>query len=169
MSSKRQALSKAGMLKDVQMLVVDNDADSRYLHKTLFEIYGAQVTSMESIADTMALLEDFTPDILICEIRFFNEDALSLIQRIEALELDQNQAIPILVVSAYCSANFAPSLLAMAAYHMLKPINIDHLVDKVWNLVCLTKSTKEFNLPDWLANHRVWEKYSSAVPKHHMA
>lgn len=153
-----QILPSPGMLKDIQILVVDNDSDNRYLHKILFETYGAQVTSLESIADSMAVLEYLIPDILICELRFFDEDILSLIHRVKALSLGCKRTIPILVVSAYCSADFAQKLLVLVEDYLLKPIDINQLVDRVWNLVHLSKSTRQVNVQDWMVRQRSWTK-----------
>lgn len=137
-----QFLPSADILKDIQILVVDNDADSQYLYKILLEIHGAQVTTVKSIADAITFLDCLVPDLLICEIRFFDEDVLALIQRVKAVSLGESQEIPILVVSAYCSASFAQSLLAMVEDYLLKPIDIDHLAGEVWNLVHLGKSAQ---------------------------
>jgi CheY-like chemotaxis protein len=166
MSNKGQTLPNPGIFKDVQILVVDNDADSRYLHKVLLEIYGAQVMTIESIADAMALLEYLVPDILICEIRFFGEDVLSLIQRIKTVALGRDRAIPILVVSASCEASFAQNLLIMVESYLLKPIDLDHLIDEVWNLVYLAKAAQTVNIQDWLVKHRAWKKhYATATTR----
>jgi CheY-like chemotaxis protein len=153
MTYESQSLPHPGILKDIQILIVDNDADSRYLCKTLFEIYGAQVTTLESIANSIALLDHLIPDIVICEIRFFNEDVLSLIQKIKTVSLGRERVIPILVVSAYCVAGFAQNLLTMVEDYLLKPIDIDHLVDEVWNLVHLAKETQKVNIQDWAVKH----------------
>ena len=138
-----QILPSADLLKDIQILVVDNDADSQYLYKILLEIHGAQVTAVKSIADAVVFLDCLVPDLLICEIRFFDEDVLALIQRVKAVSLGGVREIPILVVSAYCSAGFAQSLLTMVEEHLLKPIDIDHLAGEVWNLVHLGKSAQK--------------------------
>ncbi|MBD1874738.1 response regulator [Nodosilinea sp. FACHB-131] len=154
MSDSSQALSNPGLLKDVQILVVDNDADSRYLYKVLFEICGAQVTPVESIADAIALLDDLVPDILICESSFFNEDTSSLVQRIRAVALDRERTIPILVVSAYYLAKFVQKMFPVVEDCLLKPIDVEKLVDEVWNLVRLAKSTEKAGIQDWVIKHR---------------
>ena len=156
---ENQTLPSPGILKDVQILVVDNDADSRYLHKICLETYGAQVTTLESIADAMAHLEYLVPDILICEIRFVNEDVSPLIQRIKTLAKSRDRRIPTLVISASCEASFASNLLATVEDYLLKPIDIDHLVDEVWNLVHLAKTTKKVNIQDWVMKHRGLTKH----------
>ncbi|WP_035984341.1 response regulator [Leptolyngbya sp. KIOST-1] len=158
MSSESQIAFNPGILKDVRILIVDNDADSRYLYKVLFEIYGALVTETESIASAMTFLEWLTPDIVICEVRFFEEDVLLLIQKIKILALGRDRTIPVLIVSAYCAAKFAQSLLTMVEDYLPKPIDIDHLVDEVWNLVHLSKSTRKVNIQDWVEKRKVWTK-----------
>ncbi len=168
MSYENHALPNPGILKDVQVLVVDNDADSRYLHKELFEIYGAQVTTMESIADAITLLESLVPDIVICEIRFLGEDVSALFQRVKAVALGRERVIPILVVSASCLASLAQNLLAGVEDHLLKPIDINHLVDKVWRLIRLAKSTERATTQDWGVKHRDRTNHHSAQvqPQH---
>ncbi|WP_017301646.1 response regulator [Nodosilinea nodulosa] len=168
MSYKSQILPKTDLFKDVQILVVDNDTDSRDLYAFLFETYGAQVASMESIADALTHLECFIPDILICETRFCNEDILTLIQRIKTVDLDRRRVIPtpILTVSAYYSANFIYNLLAMVENHLLKPIDIDCLVDEVWNLVNPLKKPQKANIKDWVMKH-ITQTKQQAVAKTH--
>ncbi|HSM80356.1 MAG TPA: response regulator [Nodosilinea sp.] len=166
MSYESQTLSSFGILKDVQILVVDNDADSRCLYKVLFEIYGAQVTTVDSIADSMTLLEYLVPDILVCELRFLNEDVWPLIQRIKAVALGQGQRIPILVASASCAVSFAQKLLPLVDDYLLKPVDVNHLVDDVWNLVHLAKATKVVNIQDWVLKHKDWAKDHATATTH---
>lgn len=153
-----QTLPNLDILEDIQIIVVDNDCDNRHLHTIVLETYGARVTSLESIADSIAVLEYLIPDILICELRFFNEDILSLIHRVKSISLSYKRIIPILVISAYCSAGFSQNLLTMIEDYLLKPIDIDQLVDQVWSLVHLSKSTRQVNIQDWMAKHRAWTK-----------
>ena len=161
MPNVHQPLANPSILKDVQILVVDNDADSRYLCTVLFESYGATVTTAEFIDDAIALIERFTPDILICEIRFMDEDIWPLIRQIRAVSLSRNHIIPILVASAYCLANFAQDLIANAEAYLLKPVDIESLVDEVWNLVHLSKSSLQPHIQDWVVSHRTWQKHQA--------
>lgn len=161
MSNISQTLPNPGILKNVQILVVDNDFDSRYLCEILFESYGGKVLTVEFIADALILLEHFVPDILICEIRFLNEDIWPLIQQIRAVALGRNRIIPILVISAYCSASFAQDLIEDMESYLLKPIDIDSLVDEVWNLVHLSKALYHTNIQKWVANHKLWKNSKS--------
>lgn len=161
MSNIHQPLSNPAILKDMQIFVVDNDADSRYLCKILFESYGAMVTTTEFIADALALLDSFTPDILVCEIRFMDEDIWPLIHQVRAVSLSRNQIIPILIASAYCLAGFAQDLIASTEAYLLKPFDVESLVDEVWNLVHLSKTSLQPNIQDWMVSHRAWKKHQA--------
>ncbi|NMF81828.1 response regulator [Nodosilinea sp. P-1105] len=161
-----QLLLNPSILAGAQILVVDNDDDSRCICKTLFETCGAQVTTLESIADAVTLLDYLVPDILICEIRFFNEDFLPLIQKAKNIILGQKEAIPILMVSAFCAASFSHDLLAMAEGHLLKPIDIGDLVDEVQNLVRPTQVLQTVNSQDRVVKPRAWKKSHAAATAH---
>lgn len=158
MSNINQSLPNPDILRDIQILVVDNDADTRYLCSVLFESYGATVKTLELVTDALALLDCFTPDILVCETRFINEDAWPLIQRVKAMALDLRRVIPILVASAYPSAKFEQVLTPNIEAHLLKPIDIDCLVDEVWNLIHLSTSTSQPNIQNRVISHRPWTK-----------
>jgi hypothetical protein len=41
--------------------------------------------------------------------------------------------------------------------HLLKPVDIDSLVDEVWDLVYLSKAFCHTNIQDWVANHKIWK------------
>lgn len=166
MSNISQSLPNPGILRDVQILVVDNDADTRYLCSILFESYGAKVTTFELVTDALTRLDCFAPDILICETKFSNEDAWPLIQRVKAMALDLRRVIPILVASAYPSAKFEQNLTPNIEAHLLKPIDIDRLVGEVWNLIHLSKSTNQPNIQDWVNNHRLWTQQTSQKLTH---
>jgi CheY-like chemotaxis protein len=126
--------------QDINIFVVDNDLDSRHLWTFLLEEYQANVMAFESIKDALASLENFVPDLLICEIRFLGESVIPLIERIKEFSVVHEKTIPILITSTYSSANFIhffyPIAVEITAY-LLKPINVDEFVDTVLKLVFL--------------------------------
>jgi CheY-like chemotaxis protein len=125
------------ILKDVQILVVDNHRDSRDLDAFLLESYGANVATIGSIQGALDLLDGLTPDILICEMRFYGESVDSLIERVRHLALIAERAIPILITSTYPATSFAQYLTAKVEAYLVKPIDLDDLVAEVRNLVRL--------------------------------
>jgi CheY-like chemotaxis protein len=130
-------LENLEILKDVKILVVDNHRDSRDLDAFLLESYGAKVVTTGSIKDALGLLNHLTPDILICEMRFNGENVNSLIERVRHLALIAEKVIPILVTSTYPIASFTQHLTAKVEAYLLKPIDLDDLVDYTRNLIRL--------------------------------
>ncbi|HLM00221.1 MAG TPA: PAS domain S-box protein [Pyrinomonadaceae bacterium] len=106
----------------IKILAVDDDADARHLLTTILEKCGAEVKSCESVADALALLEEFKPDILVSDIGMPEEDGYSLINRIRAAENAQ-QRIPAVALTAF--ARVEDRLKALAAgfnMHVPKPV-----------------------------------------------
>lgn len=157
MSNINRSFHNPSLLRDARILVADNDADSLYMYTVLFESCGAQVKTAASISDAIDLLDCFTPDILVCEIQFANETVLPLLQRMKALA-GRDRVIPILAVSAYCSARSAQNLLEFFKFYLLKPTDVEFLVDEVWKLICLSKATNQLNIQDWVAKQKTWTK-----------
>ena len=138
-------------LKDIRVLVVDNDGDSRYLWTVLLESYNAQVKAIGTVKDALSLLDWFIPDILICEIRFLGESVYPLIYQIKYIALSNGKSIPILVASASPLTIFAQHLIVQFEDYLLKPIDIETFVEAVWSLTRLPQlplNTKSLKLLD---------------------
>jgi CheY-like chemotaxis protein len=127
------------ILKDVQILVVDDHRDSRDLDAFLLESYGAHVVTIGSVTGALDILDRLTPDLLICEMRFYGASVDSLIERVRHLALITERVIPVVVTSTYPASSFAQHLTAKVDAYLLKPIDLDDFVDQVWNLVWLNR------------------------------
>ncbi|HEY9622449.1 MAG TPA: response regulator [Crinalium sp.] len=123
-----------GLLKDVQIFVVDNDCDSSDLYAFLLESYGAKVTTLGSIISTLDMLNEFVPDLLICEMRFWGENVLPLIQRMKYIVLSRGRMIPILGISTCSATSLVQQIQVKIEAYLLKPIDLEALVDQVWTL-----------------------------------
>lgn len=130
-----QFLPNSGILTDVQILLVDNDRDSGALYAFLLESHGAEVISLGSIKDALNFLTSYIPAILICDLRFLGETVDPLIQRVRALARHNNRTIPILATSTCPPMSLAQKLMLEIDSHLRKPIDIDCLIEEVWNLV----------------------------------
>lgn len=134
------SLFNSTILKGVQILSVDNDLDSRSLYTIIFESCGGKVITAGSIQEALKLLDWLVPDILICEIRFRGESVDPLIQQIRKIALDQGKEIPILINSTCSPITLAADLKFKIEAYQMKPIDLDHLVQEVWDLVFLAKT-----------------------------
>lgn len=123
------------ILRDVQILIVDSDRDSRELYTFVLENCGARVITTNSVTTGLTLLNELKPKILICETRFSGESIHPLIQRIRYLALRCGQKIPILVTSTFCLAEYSQQWQLWTEAYLLKPVNLDNLVKEVWHLL----------------------------------
>lgn len=149
MLKTNKLLLNSELLKDVQILVVENDFDNRDLYAVLLESYGANVTALGSIKEALACLNGYIPTILICEIRFLGESVYPLIQQVRSLASSISKAIPILVTSTCPPMSLAQQLQVPVEAYLLKPFDLDHFVEQVWNLTHLSEVTYPPSIQEW--------------------
>lgn len=139
-STQNLSLHRHESIQEINILIVENNPDCRYLWEILLEDYRAKVMAFGSIKDALASLGDCIPDILICEIRFPDESVAPLIDQIKHIAVDHDRKIPIMVTSTYSFADFVHYfhyLTAEIAVYLLKPIDADDFVDAASKLVSL--------------------------------
>ncbi|MBD1823023.1 response regulator [Cyanobacteria bacterium FACHB-DQ100] len=122
------------ILKNVPILIVDNDRDSRDLYAFVLDGCGARVTTASSVEDGLASINKLMPRVLICETRFPGESVYPLIHRVKYLALKHGSSIPILITSTFSIAEFTQQPRFKTEAYLLKPVKLDDLVDEVWNL-----------------------------------
>lgn len=149
MSITNELLLNSGLLKNVKILVVDNDRDSRDLYTCLLESYGAKVTPISSIKGALDFLEWYIPTILICETRFLGESIYPLIQHVRHLTLSTGRMVPIMVTSASSPISFAQQWSLDVEAYLLKPIDLNRFVHEIWKLTLLSSVAYPLNLQDW--------------------
>ncbi|MEH2373175.1 response regulator [Nostoc sp.] len=126
------ALSLAGL----NILVVDDDEDSRFYITTVLEADGATVMAVASAEVALKVLPELQPDILICDIAMPGEDGYTLIRKIRALKPDIWGKLPAIALTAYSDSEYR-SLALEAGFqtHVAKPVDPGELVAIVANLV----------------------------------
>lgn len=150
-----ELLLNSEILKGLQILVVDNDRDTRDLYAFLLESYGATVTVTDSIKDTLEILNSYIPNFLICEMRFLGESVSLLIQKIRCLALRSCKIIPIIGTSTCSPASLVQQSQEKVEVYLLKPIDIDYLIYQVWNLTLLSRFASLSSIPDPVAVQNV--------------
>jgi PAS domain S-box-containing protein len=110
-------------LRDVDVLVVDDEADARAVVRRLLEDCGAAVRTASSARDAMDLFCAKPPDVLVCDIGMPGEDGYSLIRRVRTLGKDAGGAVPALALTAYARAeDRMRAVLAGFQMHVVKPV-----------------------------------------------
>ncbi|MEH2333520.1 response regulator [Nostoc sp.] len=122
--------------KNVRLLVVDDDFDTRTLLTYLFELGGAEIITAASAGEAIARMSFFKPDILISDIYLPDEDGYSLLLEARNLEAKRGREISAiaLTASAYEEDRDIALLVGYDIYRC-KPIDLDELAFMVANLI----------------------------------
>ncbi|MGJ5629614.1 response regulator [Nostoc sp. CALU 1950] len=124
-----------GILKGVQVLVVDNDRDSRDLYAFLLKDLSANVITAGSVKEALETLSWFTPNILVCEIRFLGESIYTLLNILSAMEADNGNHIPIIVTSTSTTGTHDQIPDVEFEEYLLKPFDLDKFISIIRNQI----------------------------------
>lgn len=141
-----------GILKGVQVLVVDNDRDSRDLYAFLLEDLSANVISTGSVKEALEILSWFTPNIVVCEIRFLGESIHTLLNKLTAMKADNGNHIPIIVTSTSTIGTHDQIPDVEFEEYLLKPCDLDKFVSLIMKQV--QKNVAEKISPDLVVVHQ---------------
>ncbi|MEH2164208.1 MAG: response regulator [Nostoc sp.] len=123
-------------LNGLQVLLVDDDKDSRELIAFLLEQYGAQVNQAQSAHEALSSLGQAKFDLLISDIGMPDMDGYTLIRQIRKQSPDRGGGIPAIALTAY--AGEIDRQLALAAgfqHHISKPIEPEVLMQAILTIV----------------------------------
>jgi CheY-like chemotaxis protein len=115
------------LLKDLRILVVDDEEDARSLVTAVLEKYGAVVEVVGSTAEALLALQERMPDVIVSDIGMPDEDGYTLIRKVRAQQ--SGHKIPAVALTAY--ARVEDRIRALEAgfqSHVPKPIEPDELV-----------------------------------------
>ncbi|ARV58591.1 histidine kinase [Nostocales cyanobacterium HT-58-2] len=134
-------------LTGIQILVVDDDADMRELAEFILTQSGAQVTTAASAAQALAILNQFIPDLLLCDIGMPEMDGYSLIRQIRKSLPQQGGTVPAIALTAYAGEiNQQQALAAGFQMHISKPVEPEKLVQAIVQLLHPNEQGKFLNL-----------------------
>ena len=121
--------------KDLRVLVVDDETDTRQLISHSITSRGAEVKTCGSAREALELLEQWRPDVLLSDIGMPGEDGYSLISKVRALPPEKGGHTPAAAFTAYAREEDRERALA-AGYqmHIAKPISSDELVSTLAQL-----------------------------------
>jgi len=129
-SSRRESTpTESSLPSGLQVLLVDDEEDSREAMRRILQQNGMLVTTASSAREAFELVERLEPDILLSDIAMPGEDGLSLIRRVRLLPLERGGRVPAAAISAYAGVeDRRKALLAGFHYHIPKPVDAAHLL-----------------------------------------
>lgn len=123
-------------LKDVQVLLVDDERDTRDVIAFILEEAGAIATVVESAIAVLELLPQIKPDILVSDIGMPGMNGYQLIHQIRGLPPEQNGQIPAIALSAYAGEIDQQKARAAGFHqHISKPVEPETLVEAIASLL----------------------------------
>ncbi len=139
-----RAASRQVTLRDVEVLLVDDNEDARDLLETALRDYGARVRTAASAEDAMKVLASGRTrvDVLVADIGMPGQNGYDLIHRLRALP-DPRARVPAIAVTAYATPEDRIRALA-AGYqtHMPKPVDIGVLAAAIAGLAPVRASKR---------------------------
>jgi PAS domain S-box-containing protein len=121
-------------LHNVQVLIVDDETDTREVLRAVLERCGSKVVTAASAAEALKLLEEWKPDVLVSDIGMPGADGYELMSQIRALNTD-NATLPALALTAYVrEEDRSQAFQAGFQNHLSKPVEPVELVKAVAQL-----------------------------------
>lgn len=124
----------------LRVLVVDSDADSRDLLLLLFAQHKVEAIAVTCVSESLEIMQQTCPDLLISEIFLPGEDGYSLISKVKALESADDIQIPAIALTTCAKESDRTRALAAGfCRHLPKPFDVDQLIATV---ACVTNHTE---------------------------
>jgi signal transduction histidine kinase len=119
------------LLAGLQVLVVDDEADTRELVREVLCEVGAEVRTAASATEAWALVRQWSPDVILSDIGMPNVDGLTFISRLR----EEGMRTPAAALTAYArSADRVRALSAGYQAHLAKPAEPAELIALVASL-----------------------------------
>ena len=136
---KRITKKQGKPLHGVNILIVEDDTDSREVLQLFLEQSGATVKSAESSFQAMAILSESNgglPDVIVSDLAMPDEDGYFLISRIRKLSDENGGKIPALALSAFASNDNKQKAFdsGFQKYHT-KPFDPDGIIEDIRELL----------------------------------
>ncbi|WP_414582455.1 AAA-like domain-containing protein [Scytonema sp. PCC 10023] len=126
----------AANLKDVKILIVDDDTDVREFLSFVLQEHGASVTIAASATEALTLMPQSQPNILLSDIAMPEVDGYNLIRQIRAMSPQQGGQIPAIALTDYAGSTTEHKMLAAGFQkYITKPVMPDELMTLIAELL----------------------------------
>jgi PAS domain S-box-containing protein len=111
-------------LTGLRVLAVDDEPDAREMLAKLLKQLGAEIRTCGSAAETLAVLSEWSADVLLADIGMPVQDGYDLIRQVRALPADRGGNVPAVALTAYARPeDQARALAAGFQVHLPKPVD----------------------------------------------
>jgi CheY-like chemotaxis protein len=122
-------------LRGLNILVVEDDSDTRELLRVLLEAQGGTVRAASSVSEALTAYDQSRPDILVADIGMPDYNGYTLIGRVRARDRERGRFVPAIALTAYATAIDRDTVLSAGfQVHMPKPFDPSQLVNVIADL-----------------------------------
>lgn len=131
-NQEKEILVETTNLKQLRILVVDDEADMRELAIAILKQHDAEVQVAASAVEALMILDQFKPDLLISDIGMPELDGYGLMQQVRQLPEERGGNIPAIALTAHAGeSDRKQALQAGFQSHIAKPIEPSKLVKTI--------------------------------------
>jgi signal transduction histidine kinase/ActR/RegA family two-component response regulator len=128
-------------LAGVNILLVDDDADTLHFMEVMLQENGAQVETASSAAEALELIRWYRPQVFVFDLAMPDEDGFTLLKKVRESEVDQLKPIPAIALTANVRIEDRVRALSSGfSMFVPKPVELDELVVAIANLVGVSHS-----------------------------
>src|SRR5437867_12648372 len=122
-------------LKGLQILVVEDDDDTRELLRVLLETEGSAVTATASVQEALSAYDQSRPHVIVADIGMPDYNGYALIGRVRARDRDHGTIVPAIALTAFTTAIDRDTVLSAGfQVHMPKPFEPARLISVIADL-----------------------------------
>ncbi|WP_199333871.1 PAS domain S-box protein [Oculatella sp. FACHB-28] len=138
--ASRDNFTTEAALSDLQILLVEDETDTREFQTFLLEQNGAKVTAVASGTEALQVLDQFIPDVMISDVGMAEMDGYMLMQQIRSRPPEIGGRIPAIALTAY-ARDFDQQKALQAGFqtHLSKPVEPEALVQAI---ICLCERNR---------------------------
>ena len=126
-------------LEGIQVLVIDDEVDSREFVAFVLEQAGAIVVTAATASEGLSVLTQSPPDVLLSDIGMPDMDGYMLMQQVRMLPAEQGGQVKAIALTAYAGDfNQQQALQAGFQEHVSKPVEPEKLVKAIATLLNTT-------------------------------
>jgi PAS domain S-box-containing protein len=136
LTEKMASLSGLADLTNVRVLAIDDEQDALGLLRTVLEVAGAQVTTLQAAATALEQLPNLRPDALVVDLGMPDMDGYEFITRVRDSSNPEIRDIPAAALTALArSEDRTKALQSGFEIHLAKPVDPGELAASVATLV----------------------------------
>lgn len=128
------------ILKNINILYLEDDENLLKHTSDILEDFVANIYGVKNTIDAMKILLEKKVDVIISDIQLENENGINFLKYIKSKDI----LIPAILTTAHTDTNYLiESIKLKVENYLLKPINIDELLNSLYDVILPKIQEKE--------------------------